>query len=195
MLVPTAISVVVGIYLFREQLKQFDGIIGTALIAVVVIAVAGWFAFGLRGRRVDELTQKFSKIPVLGKLVGVYHLFKEYRNHRGTLIKVFGLSVVEQMAPILGHAILVLALGIDVSMWALVAIIPIIVLAARLPVSFDGIGVQEGLFVGLFALAGVSAAEALLMSISARVIIILSALPWAIQYLIVKHNPLPAPQQ
>ena len=44
------------------------------------------------------------------------------------------------------------ALHIDVSLVELVAIIPLIVLIVRLPLSIQGFGVQEGLYVALFSL-------------------------------------------
>ena len=46
-----------------------------------------------------------------------------------------------------------------------------------------GIGIQEGLYVGLFGLAGVSVAEALLISAVVRAIILVSAMPWGVHYL------------
>jgi hypothetical protein len=44
--------------------------------------------------------------------------------------------------------------------------------------------------VALFGLVGVSAAEALLLSASSRVLIAISALPWSLHYLFKRHHSL-----
>ena len=64
----------------------------------------------------------------------------------------FGLTFLAQLVPVATGFLLFRALGIQVSTLELLAIIPLIILAIRLPISFDGIGIQEGLYVGLFAL-------------------------------------------
>ena len=59
---------------------------------------------------------------------------------------------------------------------------------------WDGIGLSEGLYVVLFGLVGVPPTEAVLLAVSARVIQILTALPWAIHYVMVRPNFATAPQ-
>jgi hypothetical protein len=69
-----------------------------------------------------------------------------------------------------------------------VAIVPLIVLAIRIPVSFEGIGIQEGLYVMLLAMVGVSSAEALVLSTATRVMGVLCSLPWGLHYIFRGHE-------
>jgi uncharacterized membrane protein YbhN (UPF0104 family) len=51
-----------------------------------------------------------------------------------------------------------------------------------LPISFDGWGVYEAVFIGLLVLAGIDAAAALAMALSGRIIQVFAFLPWWIAY-------------
>ena len=70
------------------------------------------------------------------------------------------------------------------------AIIPLIVLAIRIPICFEGFGIQEGLYVGLFALVGVAVAEALILSTAVRIVGWVAALPWGVHYILSGHGNL-----
>lgn len=187
-LVPVGLSVVVAIFLLRNEFAEFNGVIWTAAIGVLLAAVATWSVYRVSRRGIDRIIEKISKYPLLGKFAGVYLMLKKFEGQSRTIAFVFALTVVEQMLPLVTYFLIVRALGVDVSILEIIAIVPVIVLALRLPISIDGIGVQEGLIVGLFALAGVSAAEALLMSVSARVITVVAAAPWTIYYIIGRHD-------
>jgi len=75
------------------------------------------------------------------------------------------------------------SLHIDLSPLELMAIIPLTMLATRLPISLDGLGVEEGIYVVLFALIGVSASEAFLLSATERVLSLICLLPWGIHFI------------
>jgi len=87
------------------------------------------------------------------------------------------------------------ALHIDVSLVELIVVIPIITLAMRIPVSLGGFGFQEGLFVALFGIIGVSATEAVLLSTTSRLLVIIISLPWGIHYFLVAGRPVMLPKQ
>ena len=61
--------------------------------------------------------------------------------------------------------------------------IPIVIFIVRIPISLDGLGIQEGLYVALFAYAGLSASESFLLSLVGRVVTLVGMLPGAFQKL------------
>jgi uncharacterized protein (TIRG00374 family) len=133
---------------------------------------------------IAKLARRFTKYPLVDRLHQIYWLCCEYRKHMGTLVAVGGWTLLEQMVPIITLILIVLGLHIDVPLWAVIVVIPLAVLAVRLPVSLDGLGVQEGVYVGLFGLAGMTVSEAFLLSTVARVLPLLSVLPWGVYYIV-----------
>ena len=120
---------------------------------------------------------------VVRKLGELYESCVEYRRHVRRVIYVFGLTLLEQTVPLIGNVLLIYAFKIEVSLIQLIATVPIIVLVTRMPISIDGIGVQEVMYVLLFGLVGVTASQALVISVAARLVNIACALPFAFFYL------------
>jgi hypothetical protein len=69
-------------------------------------------------------------------------------------------------------------MGLEVSLVALAASLPLALLFARLPISFDGIGVFEGIFVLLMSLGGISAPQAGAVAVVSRILGAIAYLPW-----------------
>jgi glycosyltransferase 2 family protein len=183
-----AISLGLVFYLMRDQWTHLAGL-GWLLLLLMTSTVVALLALqGLRRGWVRSLTARFSKYPLVNKLYAFWARFWEFRNHKGALGVVFGWTFLEQLVPVGWNFLLVKALHIDVSFLELVAVIPLIILAIRLPISFEGIGVQEGLYVGLLALVGIPPAQALILSTATRIMNALCALPWAIHYLLTRNQ-------
>ena len=194
MLVPVGLSLVLASIMLRDQWSRFQSIIWAILILVLATIVVAWAMQGVVKRKIDGLAERFSNLPLVTKIHNIYEASGEYRKHPRVLAFVFALTVLEQFAPIAGILLLVNALNIDVALVALLIIIPIDILATRLPISFDGIGLSEGLYVVLFGLVGVAPTEAVLLSVSGRAVQILMALPWAIHYVMIRPKATMAPQ-
>jgi uncharacterized membrane protein YbhN (UPF0104 family) len=86
--------------------------------------------------------------------------------------------VLEQVFSIVFPWTLARGLGVPVDLLLMLGVLPISTLISRLPISFDGLGVFEAVFVGLLVLAGIDAAAALAIAISGRVIQLFAFLPW-----------------
>lgn len=194
MLVPVGLSLVLASILLRDHWSRFQGMIWAILIPVVATIIVVWAMQGVGKRKIDALAERLSSLRLVTKVHYVYEASGEYRKHPRVLAFVFALTVVEQFAPIAGIFLLVKALNIDVALVALLIIIPIDILVTRLPISFDGIGLSEGLYVVLFGLVGVAPTEAVLLSVSARAVQMLMALPWAIHYVMIRPKVTTAPQ-
>jgi uncharacterized membrane protein YbhN (UPF0104 family) len=177
------ISSGVAFYVLRDSWASVVqlgwGVLATAAIGGGII-VGGYF--GSRAL-MPRLAARFANWAILGKLHNIIILSGEYRDQRRTVAQTFVWTFIEQLIPVGIVYLIVQALDINASLLELVAIIPLTVLALRLPLSIDGIGVQEGLYVVLFGFIGVSPTEALLLSACKRAVQLLCAFPWAMHYL------------
>lgn len=129
-------------------------LIACSLFAVVLIFVvfsnAGYLAPKAEAWQVGHPN------PVL-RLVGkLLRAFAVYSGKTTTLVRVFALSLLLQLNVILHFAVIALALGIDVPLLALFVIIPVATVVMMLPVSINGIGLREAVFVLFFGIFGVS---------------------------------------
>jgi hypothetical protein len=108
------------------------------------------------------------------------------------LVKFTLLTFTRGMLPIAMNVLVAMAFAIPASPVELAAVVPLIVIGTRLPISLDGLGVQEGLYVVLFAMVGVAGSDALLMSLTARALGILGTLPFALAHFLQRegHAPL-----
>ena len=189
MLAIATIGLGVSVYLMSDSWAQFAGIVWAIIISVIMCV---GFVLVLRNEtfntKLNEFSEKHGHRWGIGKIHDLYLYCRSYRNDVAVLVKVTFLTLIRQCVPILMNVTLVYAYGIEASFLELVAIIPIIVLGTRLPISMDGIGVQEGLYVVLFGLVGISASQALLMSITFRAMAMLSTLPFGIMYFYNYHT-------
>ena len=75
-------------------------------------------------------------------------------------------------------------MGIDTGLVYFAGALPLAMLFSRLPISFDGIGVFEAVFVVLISLAGISAAQAVAISVTGRMIMLLVLIPWWLAFVV-----------
>jgi hypothetical protein len=177
------VSLGLAFYWMRGSWARSAGVawtIGTGIGIVLVMFLVLVLSSKLDFNRLSDHLARFSFVR---KLLQVYLVSVDYLRDPRTLAIVSFWSLLVQFAPIIRSILIVRGLGIDVSLLEMLIVVPIIILATRMPISIDGLGVQEGLYVALFGLVGVSASEAFLMSTMMRVIELLAALPWGIHYL------------
>ncbi|MCI0439989.1 MAG: flippase-like domain-containing protein [Chloroflexi bacterium] len=184
MLLFVLLSLGIGFYFLRNNFEYFGQV---ALLLGVAAAIAAGFVAITMGRFrsiADKMAWKLARYPGVGKLHRIYTIYSDYRHHRRTLTAVFLWTLLQQLMPIFSTFFLVRAFNIDATFLELAAVIPMIILGLRLPISFNGLGVQEGLYIGLFLLIDISPTDALLISATTRVLSMLAALPWGIHYII-----------
>ena len=90
-----------------------------------------------------------------------------------------GIGVVIHGTAVAAAAITAAAYGIDSSPSLWLAIVPVSVIACGVPISINGWGVREGVFVALGASLGLAAADALLVSLTVGVLNVFASLPGA----------------
>jgi glycosyltransferase 2 family protein len=80
------------------------------------------------------------------------------------------LTLAEQLMPVVSLFLLNQAFGAPLAPLAVLGVTSILQLFSRLPVSIESIGVREGLYVFLFGMVGVGAAEALAIALAWRLV-------------------------
>jgi uncharacterized protein (TIRG00374 family) len=114
-----------------------------------------------------------------------YHEFVRERRHFGAF---FCLTFLEQLFPILVMWVIAQGMGIEAGLVYFAGALPLAMLFSRLPISFDGIGVFEVVFVLLISITGVSASQAVAISLTGRLIMLLVLIPWWLAFVIDSGN-------
>lgn len=113
-------------------------------------------------------------VAAIRKIGGVIQAFRSYP---AGVAKVIVYSVMFQMVVVLINYYLLKAMDITlISLWHCTLMIPIISAVSMLPVSINGLGVREGAYVLLFGKLGLSAAQALTLSLSFFIIVTIVSL-------------------
>jgi uncharacterized protein (TIRG00374 family) len=111
----------------------------------------------------------------------VARLHEAYRSlaaDRRRLALFLVLTVGEQLLVTVCYGLVALALQIKFNLVFLLAAVPLAILISRLPISIDGLGVYEGIFIAIMSLAGVRPDDSLALSLAARVFQIVVWMPW-----------------
>lgn len=180
-----------------ERLVAFIALILLFFLATVVLLFFStqgtkpyfWLALGLLVISTGLFILSFYFLPVafikkyesgfLGKIRQIIEAYDLFRKEHKVLAVFFVLSFLEHGVPILGNFLTAKALGIQVNPLAFFLMVPVILICARLPISLDGLGVQEALYVVLFPLAGLSKTDAFSIGVMIRFLTIIAMLPGA----------------
>ena len=151
-----------------SDLKALIGIVAAgALVALAVV-----FALLRAHRFVQLLPERLRPWAqeVRETLLG-------YERNAALIVGVIVLGVAFQVVAVLSTWMLARALDLDLS-YALVAVVlPLVLVITLFPISIAGFGVREGAFVVLLDSAGVSSADATLLSLFTVVALALASLP------------------
>ena len=189
MLVIAAIGLGISLYILSHQYEQLLNIFW-ALAAAFLVCCVLFFVIQHESanRQIERFVKRVNGSKIVSKVHDVYTLCRDYRNDKVTLVKVSVYTLIRQTVPIFMNLVLAVAFGVDATIVELFAIVPIIVLGSRLPISMDGLGVQEGLYVVMFGLIGVTPSEALLLSLSFRILVLVTLIPFVVWYIVMERK-------
>lgn len=146
-------------------------------VFVVIVSMAAMSAV-IRGI-LERLLSAMRLGAANQRLARVFECLDELKSRPDMLLLSVVVALLNTTFRILPAFLLALALGIDVSLAQLFVIVPIIVLAAQIPISAGGLGVREVGFVALLSLIGVPASEAVVLSLLLVATIFVVSLPGA----------------
>jgi uncharacterized protein (TIRG00374 family) len=153
-------------------------LLGAVFLFVVSVSERTFLLFhdkvlhGVKHRRIAQKLREF------------HDTYRSFAADRRNLFTFFGLTFGEQLLPILDTWLVARAMGIDVGVLYFAAALPLALLISRLPISIDGIGVFEGMFIVLMSLAGLSAAQAVAIAVVSRILGTITYIPWWFAYVI-----------
>ena len=159
---------------------RFDFVwwIGGATLLGATVVFATSFSQGAFDLLHLRLLGRFRDTGVMTKLRRFHSTYRAYQNDKKMLAMFFGLTFAEQILTIVHGWLNALGLGIQVSFLYVAGAVPLAILVARLPVSIDGLGVYDGVFMLIMSLAGMPPAEAVAIALSGRILQTVSWTPW-----------------
>ena len=162
-----------------------------ALLTALVFIMGGSLAVIAFGFCVDRfhLAHKLPPwLPMRGTIVELSTAFSTYARDPKTLALTFGLSVPAHLCIFLSFYFTARAFGVFSGiggMMELLAVLPIILTIASLPISLSGVGVREGLFQNVLAsLYGTPESLAVMISITGFLIVVFWGLVGGCVYLV-----------
>lgn len=132
-------------------------------------------AFDFLHRMIPARWKSIGVVSVLQKL---HQSYRRLADQRRVLAVFVGLTLLEQTFIVFYNWTLAIALGVPTTGLWMLAAVPLAILISRLPISVDGIGVYEGVFVAVLSMSGMEPAHALAIAISGRVLQVIAWLPW-----------------
>lgn len=111
------------------------------------------------------------------KLGSVYDTYRKYNQAKPLLSWFLILSCLEQLLPVVGNYLTADALGLKLPFLYFLAIIPVVQLFTRLPISLNGLGINEGLLIYFFHLLALPSAYAFSIGILQQICLAISLLP------------------
>lgn len=133
-----------------------------AYLAVITLVLAGALAVSRRG----SMSRLPAWVPGRPHLIEGAQAWNRFSRHSGLVLATIGLSMVTLMAYFFVFAFCAAAFGLGIRWLDIFAVMPIVDVAAALPVSFAGLGVRETLFELLLErLAGAPASAGVLVAL------------------------------
>ncbi|HEY8536396.1 MAG TPA: lysylphosphatidylglycerol synthase transmembrane domain-containing protein [Vicinamibacterales bacterium] len=123
------------------------------------------------------------------RAASLYEAIEPYTSARHPMLLAFVLSFAHQIVVIAVVFLGARALALDVPPAALAVFVPLVSLAGMIPVSVNGLGVREALYVLLFGRVGVPADAAVSLALLYLGVTLLASLPGGVAYLM---QPVPA---
>ncbi len=133
-----------------------------------------------------------SRWGLLQKLGALHDTYRAFREARGALLLFFTASMFEVMLPIAAMWAAAHTLGLNMKLGLFFLVTPGLLLISRIPISLDGIGIQEGASAFLFSRFGLPPEAGLALGVVARVLNLVALTPGLWFYLREPKTQVPA---
>jgi len=90
---------------------------------------------------------------------------REAHRRHSVLVRAMGLSLLLQLNVVLLHYLVGRAVGIELSFVDYFYVVPVALFVMLIPLSINGIGIREGMFVYMLGSVGVDKSDALVLSL------------------------------
>ncbi len=129
----------------------------------------------------------FDRLPAerfkfLKKIEAIINAYQDYAQQKQVLALFLFLSIIEQFFQAITSYFISQSLGLNISFVYFLIFVPLVMMIIRLPISFDGYGVREGLYIYFFGLVAVSQTDAFLLGFLSTILWRFSSAPLMIYY-------------
>jgi hypothetical protein len=119
------------------------------------------------------------KLRLERPVTSLYHAMHEYRGKPSVLLFVLGMTIVTQLARVVGIWFCGEAVGIDVSPLVYFVLGPLLFFVQMVPFTLNGLGVREAFFVGFLSRFDVPADQAFAAGVLYYAVLLATSLPGA----------------
>ena len=168
------IAVLFLISFFELDIWIFLLIAGVLLFLFIILMLIPFNEFIFQ--KINK-NQRLARSLLFNKFKKLYQSYAEYKNHRSLLVLFLILSILEQLIPVVANYLACRALNLSIPFIYFLLIIPLVQLISKIPISFEGFGINEGLLVYFFALLGLSGTGAFTIGLLGHISIMIAALP------------------
>jgi hypothetical protein len=189
-LIVLLVFTVAGFFLLVDLLREGEmqtgtfavilGVVSAAVLAALYLSFTPWLhtlarsaAVRLEGTRLKSLGHGAESFVAA---------YQEYRHRELALALFCGLTAMELTIVIVRSYVIALALGVELDVLVFFAFLPLVTLLNRMPVSFDGFGINEALFIWFLALFGVAHEQGFLIGLINHLLFIAGVLPGGLFY-------------
>jgi hypothetical protein len=173
-----AIFAVLGLFFVRGDFSEAQYV--PLAVVAVAMGLGGFIALVFSPFRlmVEFARAVYTRLPgPFGKFFGkVDRAVEPFRGKHSSLTRALGLSLVLQLNVVLMHYLLSRAIGIELGFIDYFYVVPVALFVMLIPISINGIGVRENMFVFLLGTMGVAKADALLLSLLAFAVFLVHGL-------------------
>ena len=166
-------------------------LVGLLAFVTAATAVGALVAIGVLRRRGLGRFLPSALRPWAAMVAGT---LRRYGSERERVVEVVILAILFQLLIIGATWVLSEALALDLSPELIAVVLPLVLFATVMPISIAGFGVREGAFVALLGEAGVSSADAVLLSLATVASLALASLPGGV-LLMVRQERIESPEE
>lgn len=183
----TSLAVIASIVWARHLASQIAVVLQATILIIWIVTL--WFLFDRRlARRFSWLFKLLIPAMIHQKLRDIYSSIHGFGANRRFLFSLVCLSFCIQALRIATHYFAALSIGVDIGFGYYFIFIPLIALAASLPISVGGIGVREQSGVTLFTQLGVASAKVVAFELLAYIVGIIASLPGGLLFALRKEK-------
>jgi len=180
---------VLGIFALLSSVQRIK-ILSLVYTILVLILILLYVLLTLKGRFV-WLKKKLLGIRFLNignEVKALYDGFSGYREKSGVLINAVLISAVVQGFITLINWVIAKGMGVNVSFFSLLVLLPIITVVSLIPITVSGLGLREFSYYYLFGLIGIKGEVAASLSLMFYFISVLASIPGGILFLFTKRK-------
>ena len=168
------------------------GLIKDGVIRIIVIGPSAAFlvlmALFFLNNKMPEYASK-TRIRIIEKIIRFFGSMQQYNQKPMELLKGLGVSVIYQLGAIVTIYLLAQAIDERLPFTYYLMLMPAVWLVSLVPISLNGLGVREGIFVFLFTSVGMNNDAAVVISLLNLILMILQGIVGSIFFLLDKKDP------